>query len=62
MHRSPQEHRQEFSEQGYTVFEDVLSADEIAYAQPIFDEVITPDTKPPIVTGTENSRRQSKIN
>ena len=58
MHRSPQEHRQEFSEQGYTVFEGVLSADDIAYAQPIFDEAITPDTKTPIVTGTKDSRRQ----
>jgi len=58
MHRTPQEHRQEFQEQGYTVFEGVLSADETAYAQAVFDEVITPDTKPPIVYPTEDARRQ----
>lgn len=58
MHRSPQEHRDEICKQGYTIFEGVLSQQEIKDTQPIFDELIKPDTAPPIVTGNKDSRRQ----
>ncbi|HVF10539.1 MAG TPA: hypothetical protein VNA16_07045, partial [Abditibacteriaceae bacterium] len=58
MHRSAREHRQEFDESGYTVFEGVLTSAEVAWALPIFDAVITPDTAPPIVTGNDSARRQ----
>ena len=58
MNRSAQEHRQEFQELGYTIFEGVLSQEEIDYALPIFDETITIDTMPPVVTGVSQSRRQ----
>jgi hypothetical protein len=58
MHRTPEEHRREFAEQGYTIFEAVLTPEEIAQALPIFDALITPETKPPVVTGDEIARRQ----
>lgn len=41
MKRSSEEHRQEFQELGYTVFEGVLTQGEIDCALPLFDEVIT---------------------
>jgi hypothetical protein len=58
MYRTAEEHRREFAAQGYTIFEAVLTPEEIATALPIFDALITPDTKPPIVTGNEIARRQ----
>jgi len=59
MHRTPQEHRDEFQDLGYTVFEGVLSADEFSYAQEVFDEVLNEDTKPPVIyEPIRNARRQ----
>lgn len=54
MHRSPDAHRREFDELGYTVFENLLSDDEVAAGSALFDELLTPDTQPPIVTGDAN--------
>ena len=50
--------KDEFEELGYTVFKGVLSQDDIDSALPLFDENITIDTEPPVVTGTESARRQ----
>ena len=58
MHRSAREHRQEFEELGYTIFEAVLTPQEVAVASPIFDAIITSETAPPLVTGNESARRQ----
>jgi len=58
MHRTTQEHRQEFQELGYTIFEGVLSREEIDFALPIFDKTITIDTMPPVVTDADGARRQ----
>ena len=61
MKRNRVEHRQEFEELGYTVFEGVLTREEIGYASPIFDEVITPDIRPPVVVHDSTSRRQLSV-
>lgn len=60
MQRSAAEHRAEFEEQGYTIFRGVLSPQEVEAAIPIFDETITFDTKPPIVTGDANNKNGRK--
>ena len=61
MKRSSEEHRQEFQELGYTVFEGVLTQEEIEYGSPIFDEVITLDSSPPVVVHDSSSRRQLSV-
>ena len=61
MQRSAAEHRAEFREQGYTIFQGVLTPAEIEAASAIFDQTITFETKPPVVTGdinNTNGRRQ----
>ena len=61
MQHTAAEHRAEFADQGYTIFQGVLTLQEIEAALPIFDETITFDTRPPIVTGDVNQlngRRQ----
>jgi len=64
MHRTATEHRAEFEEQGYTIFQGVLTPEEITATSLIFDEIITFDTKPPVVTGdinNKNGRRQVSV-
>lgn len=59
MHRSGPSHREEFASQGYTVFKHVLTKEDIETALPIFDEIITIDTRPPVICGPDlNARRQ----
>jgi hypothetical protein len=58
MNRTPSEHRQEYEEIGYTIFEGVLPESDIQSALPIFDEIITPDTEPPIICSNTGARRQ----
>ena len=58
MNRAPCEHRQEYEELGYTIFKGVLDKSDIQMALPIFDEIITPDTEPPVVCSNKGARRQ----
>ena len=58
MNRAPCEHRQEYEELGYTIFKGVLDKSDIQTALPIFDEIITPDTEPPVVCSNKGARRQ----
>lgn len=56
---SAQKHREDFERQGYTVFENVLDAKEIAEAEAVIDGLITRESRKPLVTGDSlNGRRQ----
>jgi ectoine hydroxylase-related dioxygenase (phytanoyl-CoA dioxygenase family) len=62
MHRTAAEHRREFDELGYTVFEGVLVPAEIDAAVEKIDCLLSFDSRPPLVTGgtdhSLNGRRQ----
>ncbi|MBI2191461.1 MAG: phytanoyl-CoA dioxygenase family protein [Planctomycetes bacterium] len=58
MNRSARRHQEEFQELGYTVFQGVFSPEEVAFALPIFDEIISPRTAPPVVCSNGGARRQ----